>query len=190
MLDKSAIQEIENIVGYVFKDKSYLIRAFTHPSLKAKVEEKSWFKAVTVEKDGEQVPLTKGGMYVYENRYVFPGAFVVDDYDYQFIHENNSSAHRTENQLALYHFLGGDKTVTQLTGSNIKALAADLWTRSGEERWGGTEREAPCTCALPPVEQRAAGERLHSTGAQSWLCTGDLEAQVGEGWEGGFRGRD
>ena len=39
MLDKSAIQEIENIVGYVFKDKSYLIRAFTHPSLKAKVEE-------------------------------------------------------------------------------------------------------------------------------------------------------
>jgi ribonuclease-3 len=39
MLDKSAIQEIENIIGYVFKDKSYLIRAFTHPSLKPKVEE-------------------------------------------------------------------------------------------------------------------------------------------------------
>ena len=39
MLDKAKIQEIENIIGYVFKDKSFLIRAFTHPSLKAKVEE-------------------------------------------------------------------------------------------------------------------------------------------------------
>lgn len=39
MLDKDRISEIENIIGYVFKDKSYLVRAFTHPSLKAKVEE-------------------------------------------------------------------------------------------------------------------------------------------------------
>ena len=39
MLDKYKIQEIENIIGYVFKDKSYLIRAFTHPSLKPSVEE-------------------------------------------------------------------------------------------------------------------------------------------------------
>ena len=39
MLDKDKIREIENIIGYVFKDKTFLIRAFTHPSLKAKVEE-------------------------------------------------------------------------------------------------------------------------------------------------------
>ena len=39
MLDKDKIQEIENIIGYVFKDESFLIRAFTHPSLKSKVNE-------------------------------------------------------------------------------------------------------------------------------------------------------
>lgn len=39
MLDQAKVREIEDIIGYVFKDKTILIRAFTHPSLKAKVEE-------------------------------------------------------------------------------------------------------------------------------------------------------
>ena len=39
MLDKSSIRKIEDIIGYVFTDKTFLVRAFTHPSLKAKVEE-------------------------------------------------------------------------------------------------------------------------------------------------------
>ena len=39
MLDKSRIGEIENIIGYIFTDKDILVRAFTHSSLKPKVEE-------------------------------------------------------------------------------------------------------------------------------------------------------
>ena len=118
-----------NIFGDSFLAYRYLLVA--KDSVKT-VEQKSWFKAVTVEKDGESVPLTKGGMYVYENRYVFPAAFVVDSGEYRFVQENNSSAHRMENQLALYHYLGGDPSVDVITGSKIKALAEDLWKRSGD----------------------------------------------------------
>ncbi len=118
-----------NIFGDSLQGYRYLL---VSSGSKKKVEEKSWFKPVMVEQNGESVPLTKGGMYVYENRYVFPAAFVVDGGEYRFVQENNSSLNRTENQLALYHFLGGDKSVTQITGSKIKALADDLWTRSGD----------------------------------------------------------
>jgi len=118
-----------NIFGDSFLAYRYLLVA--KDSVK-KVEERSWFKAVTVEKDGKSVPLTKGGMYVYENRYVFPAAFVVDSGEYRFVQENNSSAHRTENQLALYYYLGGDPNVDVITGSKIKALSEDLWKRSGD----------------------------------------------------------
>ena len=62
-------------------------------------------------------------------------------------------------------------------------------TEQGREVGRNGER-SPGTCVLPPVEQRAGGEPLHSTGARSWLRAGDLEAQDGEGWEGGSRGRD
>lgn len=39
MFNNLKVQEIEKIIGYEFKDKSLLVRAFTHPSLKPDVTE-------------------------------------------------------------------------------------------------------------------------------------------------------
>ncbi len=39
MFNNVKVQEIESIIGYTFEDKTLLVRAFTHPSLKAKVGE-------------------------------------------------------------------------------------------------------------------------------------------------------
>lgn len=117
-----------NIFGDSLLGYKYLL---VSSSSKKNVEQKNAFEPVMVEQNGEFVHLTKGGMYVYENKYVFPAAFVVDNSEYRFTCENNSSANRMKNQLALYHFLGGDQTVTKLIGKNIEDLAKDLRTRSG-----------------------------------------------------------
>ncbi len=39
MFNNVKVQEIEGIIGYTFEDKTLLVRAFTHPSLKSKSQE-------------------------------------------------------------------------------------------------------------------------------------------------------
>ncbi|MBO5334656.1 MAG: YfhO family protein [Clostridia bacterium] len=99
---------------------------------KSKVEGKSWYAPYKTTVDGKEEHLQKDGMLVYHNLYVFPTAFVVDSGEYRFVAENNSSTNRTNNQIALYKYLGGEKDIQTITGGAIYELTQKLWVRSGE----------------------------------------------------------
>ena len=105
---------------------------------KKTVDSKSWYDPFMVEKDGKEehlkIPMREGisnAIYVYENDRVFPSTFVVDSGEFRFAAEN-ISANRSKNQLAFYHYLAGNDSVTQITGSNIQSLSKELWDKSGE----------------------------------------------------------
>ena len=99
---------------------------------KSKVDGRSWYAPYKTGADEQKVPLEKDGVLVYENKYVFPAAFVVDSGEYRFVVENDSSENRMKNQIALYHYLGGEKEISTITGSAIWELTEKLWDRSGE----------------------------------------------------------
>ena len=65
---------------------------------------------------GEDVHLSSGEYYIYENEIVFPTAFKVEDGEYRFVKPNEgNSDYRASNQRALYEFLRG-KTLEEMRG--------------------------------------------------------------------------
>lgn len=99
---------------------------------KKTVESYSWYQPVTVQVNGREEPLCKDGLYVYENVYAFPLAYTVDSAEYRFVAPNAEYEDRMKNQIALYHYLGGEQALTEMLGSAIYELRQKLWGRSGE----------------------------------------------------------
>ena len=106
---------------------------------KTTVDSKIWYDPFMVEnEEGKEVHLKaamregiSNAIYVYENDRVFPSTFVVDSGEFRFAAEN-TSANRSKNQLAFYHYLAGNDSVTQITGANIQSMSEELWDKSGE----------------------------------------------------------
>lgn len=101
-------------------------------SRKEKVESYSWYQPVTVEKNGAREHLSKDGLFVYENVYAFPLAYTVDSAEYRFVAENVEYEDRMKNQIALYHYLGGEQQLQEISGKAIYELTEKLWAHSGE----------------------------------------------------------
>lgn len=97
------------------------------------------------DEEGNIVTLHSGAFYMYENTSVFPLGYTVADGEFRFP-EENTSANRVKNQLALYKFLGGESnSVGSVTTNMVKSLGKDLWTRAAEVRVGAGEITATVT---------------------------------------------
>ena len=97
------------------------------------------------DEDGNIVTLHSGAFYMYENTSVFPLGYTVTDGAFRFP-EENISANRTKNQLALYKFLGGESGKAETVTTNmVKTLGKDLWTRAAEVQVGAGEITATVT---------------------------------------------
>ncbi len=72
---------------------------------------------VKLDEKGNKVQLSSGGMYVYENKIVFPLGYRVPSGGFDFVVENNNNKdNRTKNQQALYKYLRG-QDLKESTGS-------------------------------------------------------------------------
>ncbi len=97
------------------------------------------------DEEGNIVTLHSGAFYMYENTSVFPLGYTVADGEFRFP-EENTSANRVKNQLALYKFLGGESnSVGSVTTNMVKSLGKDLWTRAAEVQVGAGEITATVT---------------------------------------------
>lgn len=97
------------------------------------------------DEDGNIVTLHSGAFYMYENTSVFPLGYTVTDGAFRFP-EENTSANRTKNQLALYKFWGGESGKAETVTTNmVKTLGKDLWTRAAEVQVGAGEITATVT---------------------------------------------
>lgn len=85
---------------------------------------------VTAE-DGTETQLTAGAFSMFENTSVFPNGYTVKNGEFRFV-EENTSANRAKNQVALYQFLGGTTASGSVTTNMVTSLAKDLWTRAAE----------------------------------------------------------
>ena len=118
---------------------------------KANASSKSYLKPVPaldangkpiLDKDGNVVPLSEGGYYMYENIIVFPSAYVVADGEFRFAVENiDNKENRKKNQQALYKFLRGKDLVEFthsqfVTPSSAKELSEYLWTKAADVEVG------------------------------------------------------
>lgn len=109
---------------------------------------------MVVNEDGEEVHLSEGGYYIYENEIVFPMAYKVNG-AYTFEKANTDSG-RPENQRALYKFLRGEELadMKEATGSSsalyvtpetARELSEYLWTKAADITVGAGKITAKVT---------------------------------------------
>ncbi len=124
---------------------------FVPTGSKSNAEEKTYLKPVVqldengdpvLDEKGNEVQVSDGGYWLYENTIVFPLGYRVDSGEYRFATENIANAtNRKINQQALYKFLRGEDLV-QFTGSQFvtptsaKELSEYLWGKAAEVEVG------------------------------------------------------
>ena len=165
--------------GNIFGDSLWGYKYVVVPSESKKVADgRSWYRPVMVEKDGQSQQLSGGGLYVYENLHVFPTAMVIDSGDFRFVADNATYKNRMKNQVALYHFLGGNKEVETLTGGHVRTLSQKLWQNGGEvEVSAGKVRATVSAQAgqyLMIPFAAIDGYRVFVNGVETELCDNDL----------------
>ena len=145
---------------------------------KATADGRSWYRAVTVEKNGQAQQLSADGLYVYENLHVFPSAMVLEDGEFRFVADNATYENRMQNQLALYRFLGGSQEVESLTGGHIRVLSQKLWQNGGEVEvyTNGVSATVSAQAGQYLMVPFAAidGYRVFVNGVETELCGNDL----------------
>jgi hypothetical protein len=114
--------------------------------------EKPYLKKVMVtNENGEEVQLSRGDLYVYENTIVFPLGYRVSGEQYRFVSPNTSnSTYRRENQAALYEYLRGEnlKSFTKKDYVNDEIateLSEYLWDKAAEVEVGAGKITARVT---------------------------------------------
>ena len=99
-------------------------------------------KVMTVDADGNEVQLSNGSFFVYENKHVFPMGYTLKKGDFAFTHPNEANAtYRRQNQAALYEFLRGENLKdfrghTIVTESDTAELSSYLWDRAADVEVG------------------------------------------------------
>ena len=127
---------------------------------KASAASKSYLKPVValdengnpiLDKDGNEVQLSEGGYYIFENEIVFPSGYVVADGEFRFPVENiDNKDNRKLNQQALYEFLRGKNLVEFthsqfVTPTSARELSDYLWTKAAEVEVGAGVIKASVT---------------------------------------------
>ncbi len=165
-----------SIFGDSFLGYKYLI---VPESKKSNVEGRSWYAPYETTVNGKREQLKKDGMLVYENLYVFPTAFVVDSGEYRFVAGNNSTVNRTNNQIALYKYLGGEKDIQSITGTVIQELTQKLWARSGEIKLSKDAISVNVSASegqyLMVTFSAIEGYQVRVNGKEATLCENDLK---------------
>lgn len=150
---KSAHNENKYNRGDAFGDSFIGYKYYIVPSDKrAGIEEKSYLqKVMTTDEQGNEVQLSAGDFYVYENTAVFPLGYRVSAGDFRFVAPNTSnSTYRKENQQALYQFLRGEK-LEEFTGQRLvtegitKELSEYLWSKAADVEVGAGKITASVT---------------------------------------------
>ena len=165
--------------GNIFGDSLWGYKYVIVPADSKEVADgRSWYRPVMVEKDGESVQLSAGGMYVYENLHVFPTAMVIDNGEYRFAADNATYENRVKNQLALYRFLGGSESVETLTGGQVRILSQKLWQNGGEVEVSASKVSTKVTAKagqyLMVPFAAIEGYRVFVNGVETELCDNDL----------------
>ena len=116
------------------------------------VEKKSYLRKVMVTNEaGEEVQLSNGSFFVYENKYVFPLGYTLPRGDYKFVAPNEANAtYRKQNQAELYEFLRGKnlkefRKHSLVSGVDTKELAQYLWKRAADVEVGAGKITAKVT---------------------------------------------
>lgn len=87
-----------------------------------------------LDEKGEEVQLSQGGYYVYENTIVFPLGYRVQQGSFQFVAPNtNNSINRKKNQKELYKYLRGEDLVKKTGSEYVTPTSA---TELSEYLWG------------------------------------------------------
>lgn len=156
-----------------------------HTTMISEAEKREYLKAVTVEKDGEQIPLQQGEFAVYENTIVFPLGFKVNSGNFKFAAEdNNSRNNRRANQQALYKYLTGEDLESTtgkkyVTDATAKKLSDRLWTRAAEVKVGAAQITANVSAEkgeyLTLSFVASKGYSVTVNGRTAELCENDLD---------------
>ncbi|MBQ7912133.1 MAG: YfhO family protein [Clostridia bacterium] len=116
------------------------------------VDKKSYLKKVmTTDAEGNEVQLSNGSFFVYENQYVFPMGYTLKSGDFAFVSPNEANAtYRKQNQAALYEFLRGENLMefrknTLVTASDTAELSEYLWSRAADVEVGAGKITAKVT---------------------------------------------
>ena len=114
---------------------------------------------------GEEVQLSDGNYYVYENEIVFPNAYVLPSGEFRFAKPNEAnSTYRKYNQQALYKFLRGValEDMKDVTGSDSSAFVTPETARElSEYLWErAVDIEVSAGKITASVKNAKAGEAL------------------------------
>ena len=108
-------------------------------------------KVMTTDENGNEVQLSNGSFFVYENKYVFPLGYTLPRGDFTFVSPNEANAtYRRENQAALYEFLRGEnlkdfRNHTVVSVTDTAELSKYLWNRAAEVEVGAGKISAKVT---------------------------------------------
>ena len=103
------------------------------------VDKKTYLKKVmTTDADGNEVQLSNGSFFVYENVSVFPIGYTLKSGAFKFVSPNEANAtYRKKNQAALYEFLRGEnlkefREHDLVNADDVAELSAYLWNRAAD----------------------------------------------------------
>ncbi|MBQ8405748.1 MAG: YfhO family protein [Clostridia bacterium] len=116
------------------------------------VDKKTYLKKVmTTDAEGNEVQLSNGSFFVYENRYVFPMGYTLKSGDFKFVSPNEANAtYRKKNQAALYEFLRGEnlkefREHDLVNADDVAELSEYLWDRAADVDVGAGKITAKVT---------------------------------------------
>ena len=135
----------DSFLGY----KYYFVPSEACDKMSADLQLREYVKPVMVQdENGEEVQLSHGDFYVFENEIVFPSAYRVASGEFRFVCPNTADAtYRRDNQQALYYFLRG-KTLQEMQSDanaasaslvsveTARELSAYLWDKSAQVEVG------------------------------------------------------
>mgnify|MGYP005762920389 FL=1 len=127
--------------------------------------------------DGSTSQMTAGAFCMFENTMVFPSGYTVSSADLHFPAEN-TGANRRQNQRALYEFLGGTQSGSDITTTMVKNLSASLWERAADVRVGAGKITAEVTAGAGEYLflnfVASKGYRVRVNGKEAELIDNDL----------------
>ncbi len=151
----------DSFLGY----KYYLVPESDCDEIETDLQMKKYVKPVMVQgENGEQLQLSHGDFYVFENEIVFPSAYRVSSGEFRFTYPNTANAtYRKYNQQALYQFLRG-KTLEEMqsvTGSATASLVTVETARElSEYLWDKSAQVEVGAGTITATTQAQAGEYL------------------------------